>query len=81
LTKPQSQEVAEANMGGTSNQLYAIGGNRAKGYHGGSFVYAYADGHIQVKDPKGTWGRLGLSVGLGYVPFKLALRKLRHFEH
>lgn len=46
---------------GTSNQLYAIGGNRAKGYHGGSFVYAYCDGHIEVKDPKGTWGRLGLS--------------------
>jgi prepilin-type processing-associated H-X9-DG protein len=46
---------------GTSNQLYAIGGNRAKGYHGGSFVYSYCDGHIEVKDPKATWGRLGLT--------------------
>lgn len=42
---------------GTSNQLYAIGGNAAKAYHGGRFVYAYCDGHIATLEPKQTWGR------------------------
>lgn len=46
---------------GTSNQLYAIGGNKAKAYHGGKFVYAYVDGHIAVTEPKATWGRFGMS--------------------
>ena len=44
---------------GTSNQLYGIGGNKAKAYHGGKFVYAYADGHIAVLEPKETWGKFG----------------------
>ncbi len=39
---------------GTSNQLYGIGGNSAKAYHGGKFVYAYCDGHIAVLEPKQT---------------------------
>jgi len=45
---------------GTSNQLFGIGGNKAKAYHGGKFVYAYCDGHIEVKEPKETWGRYGI---------------------
>jgi prepilin-type N-terminal cleavage/methylation domain-containing protein/prepilin-type processing-associated H-X9-DG protein len=44
---------------GTSNQLYGIGGNKAKAYHGGRFVYSYCDGHMEVKEPKETWGRTG----------------------
>lgn len=44
---------------GTSNQLYGIGGNKAKAYHGGKFVYAYFDGHIAALEPKETWGRTG----------------------
>ena len=43
----------------TSNQLYGIGGNSAKAYHGGKFVYAYCDGHIAVLEPKQTWGAFG----------------------
>lgn len=46
---------------GTSNQLFGIGGNKAKAYHGGKFVYAYADGHIAVTEPKATWGKRGLA--------------------
>lgn len=44
---------------GTSNQLYGIGGNKAQAYHAGKFVYSYCDGHIEVKEPKQTWGRFG----------------------
>lgn len=43
----------------TSNQLYGIGGNSARAYHGGKFVYAYCDGHIAVLEPKQTWGAFG----------------------
>ncbi len=42
---------------GTSNQLCGIGGNSAKAYHGGKFVYAYYDGHVAALEPKRTWGR------------------------
>ncbi len=44
---------------GTSNQLYGLGGNKAKAYHEGKFVYAYCDGHIAVLEPRQTWGAFG----------------------
>ena len=63
VERPDARNFAENDhfsvTRGTSNQLYGIGGNKAKAYHGGKFVYAYADGHIAVTGPKETWGKLG----------------------
>lgn len=46
---------------GTSGQLFGLGGNAAKAYHGGRFVYAYCDGRIATLEPRQTWGATGAS--------------------